>query len=109
MADRGTAVLPIVIVQQARTRLRAQIGQQTFQAVGSNLDAGAVRFQDDGFTDEHGPQPGPGVALEPISLWSRRTAPSSVCAFGINSTRAGTHGAISRSAANFPSAGPRNR
>src|ERR1700730_18446866 len=64
MADRGTAVLPIVIVQQARTRLRAQIGQQTFPAVGPNLDAGGVRFQEDGFTDEHGPQPGPGVALE---------------------------------------------
>jgi hypothetical protein len=57
-------LLPIVIVQQARTRLSAQIGQQTFQAVGSNLDAGAVRFQEDGFTDEHGPPPDPGVALE---------------------------------------------
>jgi hypothetical protein len=66
MADRGTGVLPIKIVQQARTRLRARIGQQTFQAVGSNLDAGAVRFQEDGFTDEYGPQPDPDpdVALE---------------------------------------------
>ena len=35
-----------------------------FQAAGSNLDAGAVRFQEDGFTDEHGPQPDPGVTLE---------------------------------------------
>ncbi len=64
MADRRTDVLPIVIVQQARTRLIAQIGQQTFQAVGSNLDTGAVRFQEDGLADEHGPQPDPGVALE---------------------------------------------
>lgn len=64
MANCGISVLCIEIEQQVPDGLGAQVGHKSLQAVRPDLDAGAVRFQEDGLTDEHGPQPDSRIALE---------------------------------------------
>ena len=57
-------ILSIKLSQQGRIRLWAQIGQQSLEAAGPDLEARAVRFHEDCFADERVHQPDLGVSLD---------------------------------------------
>jgi hypothetical protein len=63
VVDLPRGQFPDEIVQKPRLGLRTHIGHQSLQAAGSDLDACAIRFCENGIADERIEKPNSGVAI----------------------------------------------